>query len=46
MGVGNVCERAAMAYWKDEKEIVFPKNSKDGVTVAISKGRWRIDFYE
>lgn len=46
VGVGNVCERAAMAYWKDEKKIVFPKNSKDGVTVAISKGRWRIDFYE
>jgi cobalt-precorrin 5A hydrolase len=35
-GVGNVCERAAIAA-SDSGELIVRKDSKDGVTVAIAK---------
>ena len=47
VGVGNVCERAAMAVWNDrESRLVLNKQAKDGVTVAVSEGKWSIRYYE
>ena len=41
VGTGNVCERSAVLAGG---ELVFGKYSKNGVTVALSKANWRIEF--
>lgn len=47
VGVGNVCERAAMAAWNDTKAcLVLKKQAENGVTVAVSEGKWSIKYYE
>ena len=41
VGVGNVCERAAVC---GGGELIIPKTAKDGVTVAAAVKEWRIEF--
>ena len=41
VGVGNVCERAAVC---DGGTLIIPKTAKDGVTVAAAVKEWRIEF--
>lgn len=41
VGVGNVCERAAMA---EGGTLIFPKFIWNGVTVAASESDWRVCF--
>lgn len=41
VGVGNVCERAALA---DGGRLVAPKRAEGGVTVAACEVEWGIDF--
>ena len=43
VGVGNVCERAALA---EGGRLVVPKTAGDGVTVAVAEMKWGIDFGE
>ena len=48
-GTDNVCERAAMAAGLErspEAKLVFDKYARDGVTVALVKTDWKIDFDE
>lgn len=35
MGVDNVCERACMAYCKEQGERIIPKKAQDGMTLAV-----------
>lgn len=46
VGVGNVCERAAMLLAGTDAEMVVHKTADNGVTVAIAKRKWRIAFNE
>ena len=41
VGVGNVCERAAVC---GGGTLIIPKTAKDGVTVAAAVKEWRIEF--
>ena len=41
VGVGNVCERAAVC---GGGTLIIPKTAKDGVTVAVAVKEWRIEF--
>ena len=41
VGVGNVCERAAVC---GGGTLIIPKTAKDGVTVAAAVQEWRIEF--
>ncbi len=41
VGVGNVCERAALA---GGGRLIAPKTVRDGVTVAVAEVEWGIDF--
>ena len=44
VGVGNVCERAAVAACQGTGQIILKKCAADGITVAVAKKRWRLDF--
>lgn len=46
VGVGNVCERAAMKACGDGAELVLRKQSFDGMTIAIAKRKWSVSFDE
>ena len=41
MGVGNVCERAAML---GGGRLIVPKTAENGVTVAVAEAEWGIEF--
>ena len=43
VGVSNVCERSAVAA-SDGGSIILPKTSQNGVTLAIAKKDWLINF--
>ena len=43
VGVSNVCERAAVAF-SDGGRIILPKTSLNGVTLAIAKKEWQVNF--
>ncbi len=45
-GVSNVCERAAMKLAGKRAELILPKLANDGMTIAISKRKARIDTWE
>lgn len=45
IGVGNVCERAAMRVWNGEKaRIILNKTAENGMTLAIAKKEWSVTF--
>lgn len=46
VGVGNVCERAALAACEHGGVLVQKKKALQGMTAAIAKRKWRIEFYE
>ncbi|MBQ9610778.1 MAG: cobalt-precorrin 5A hydrolase [Lachnospiraceae bacterium] len=46
VGVGNVCERAAMAACRYGGTLIQEKKSFDGITIAIAKRNWRVSFDE
>ena len=43
VGVSNVCERSAAAVSEGGK-IILPKKSQNGVTLAIAKKAWQVNF--
>lgn len=57
VGVGNVCERAALkaceetaafgpgGAWQGNGTLVLPKCAGNGMTIAIAKREWRVHFY-
>lgn len=45
-GVANVCERAAMCLAGEGATLVVPKIAKDGMTIAISRRKARIEQWE
>lgn len=42
-GVGNVCERAAMAAAKGKGTFILRKQAEDGMTIAIVKYDWKFE---
>ena len=44
VGVGNVCERAALAVWDYDAELVLKKQAENGITLAVSTGWNKIRF--
>lgn len=46
VGVGNVCERAAVKACGDGGELILRKQSSDGMTIAIAKRKWSVKFDE
>lgn len=46
VGVANVCERAALCACQDGGTLIQKKVAKDGMTLAIARREWRIDFDE
>ena len=45
-GIGNVCERAALAACTGIGEIIQKKKIYDGITIAIAKNNWSVKFDE
>lgn len=46
VGVDNVCERAALKMCEPEGKLVYEKHAEDGVTIAIARREWRVNFDE
>ena len=46
VGVGNVCERAAIKACEENGELIAPKFAENGMTIAIAKREWTVDFYD
>ena len=46
VGVDNICERAALLACGHKGELAVKKCARDGMTVAVAKKEWRVDFYE
>ena len=46
IGVGNVCERAALAACGMDGKIILGKHAENGMTIAISKREWKVSFSE
>lgn len=46
VGVDNVCERAALKMCEPEGELVYRKHAEDGMTIAIARREWRVNFDE
>lgn len=45
IGVGNVCERAAICAWKQNRaHILQPKTAQNGMTLAIAEKEWSVRF--
>ncbi|MCI6813109.1 MAG: cobalamin biosynthesis protein [Lachnospiraceae bacterium] len=44
VGVDNVCERAALKACGQEGRLVMKKLARDGMTMAIAKKGWRVEF--
>lgn len=42
VGVGNVCERAALAACEGMGTIIVPKQAKNGMTLAVAKRAWSV----
>lgn len=45
-GVDNVCERAALKACGLKGRLVYEKHAEDGMTIAIAKRDWSVDFDE
>ena len=46
VGVGNVCERAALKKSGAGAMLVYEKHAEDGMTIAIAKRNWSVIFDE
>lgn len=46
VGVGNVCERAALKKCGTGAMLVYEKHAEDGMTIAIAKRNWGVIFDE
>lgn len=46
VGVDNVCERAALKMCGPEGRLVYGKHAEDGMTIAIARKEWRVNFDE
>lgn len=46
VGVGNVCERAALKKCGSGAMLVYEKHAEDGMTIAIAKRNWSVIFDE
>ncbi len=46
VGVDNVCERAALRACEYGGTLIYKKHAEDGMTIAIAKREWRIEFDE
>lgn len=46
VGVDNVCERAALKRCGRNGTLVYEKHAEDGMTIAIAKREWSVDFDE
>lgn len=45
IGVGNVCERAAVCAQRGEKShLILPKTAENGMTLAIAEKEWSVTF--
>ena len=45
VGVDNVCERAALKACGPGGKLVWKKQSENGMTIAVAKREWMVDFY-
>ena len=46
VGVDNVCERAALKVCEPVGNLIYGKHAEDGMTIAIAKRDWRVNFDE
>lgn len=46
VGVDNVCERAALKQCGEKGRLAAKKYAHDGMTIALAKKEWRVDFFE
>ncbi len=46
VGVGNVCERAALKKCGTGAKLIYEKHAEDGMTIAIAKRNWSVIFDE
>lgn len=46
VGVDNVCERAALKMCEPKGKLLYEKHAEDGMTIAIAKREWRVNFDE
>lgn len=46
VGVDNVCERAALKMCEPEGKLIYEKHAEKGMTIAIAKRDWRVNFDE
>ncbi|MBO5208281.1 MAG: cobalt-precorrin 5A hydrolase [Lachnospiraceae bacterium] len=46
VGVDNVCERAALKICEPEGKLIYEKHAEDGMTIAIARREWRVNFDE
>lgn len=46
VGVSGVCERSALCACKEGGKLIQKKVAKDGMTIAIARREWRINFDE
>lgn len=46
VGTDNVCERAALRACGPGGELVYEKHARDGMTIAIARREWRVNFEE
>lgn len=45
-GIDNVCERAALKAAGPGGILIYDKHGKDGMTIAVAKGNWSVNFDE
>lgn len=46
VGVGNVCERAALKASKEGGKLILPKEAENGMTIAVAQREWKVWFDE
>lgn len=46
VGVGNVCERAALKACGDYGNLILKKYAENGMTIAVARREWSVAFYE
>lgn len=44
VGVDNVCERAALAACGADGKLILDKQSENGITMAVAKRKWQIEW--